>query len=172
MFFARSQVRVGGERLRNHADGVADAVRIRYHVVPADHGHARGGRRQRRHHADQRRFPRAVGSQQAEDFARMDREAHFVYSHKIAKLFFQFDDFDRIGFNCIHRRLCRTTFNCFVEHGILFGARLYRLRINSKSRDSERSEESLFELALRKETRRESSLRSEWQIETFFLQPV
>jgi hypothetical protein len=33
---------------------------------------------------------------------------------------------------------------------------------------SERSEESLFDLSIRKETRRDSSLRSEWQRFEFF----
>ena len=102
--FARGQLRIGRERLRDHANGVADAVGIRDHVVPAHFGRSRGGRRQRRHHANQRRFSRAVRPQQAEDFPGVHREAHFLHGHEIAKLFFQFGDFDRVVFR---RSSCR-----------------------------------------------------------------
>src|SRR5580693_3949562 len=51
-------------------------------------------------------------------------------------------------------------------------SRLDRLRKNSNLRHSERSEESLFDSSIRKETRRDSSLRSECQNKAFFPQPV
>jgi len=101
--FARGQLRIGGERLGNHANGVADAIGIRDYVMPAHLGRAGRGRRQRRHHANQRRFSRAVRPEQPEDFTRVHRETHFVYGHEIAKLFFQFGDFDRVVICRVHR---------------------------------------------------------------------
>src|SRR6478752_7091375 len=61
----------------------------------------------------------------------------------------------------------------FLKPGtIMLQSDRLRLRKNSKSRHSERSEESLFDLSTREQTKRDSSLRSEWQTKSFFPLPV
>src|ERR1700686_1341432 len=51
---ARGQLRIGSERLGDRSSGVANAVGIRDHVMPAHLCRSRSRRRQRRHHANQR----------------------------------------------------------------------------------------------------------------------
>ena len=76
--FLGGQFGVGSERLRNHADGIAHAVRVLANVVA---GHLRrtvGGRRQRGQHADQSGLAGAIGPQQAEEFSLLHVEADVV----------------------------------------------------------------------------------------------
>ena len=70
-----AQLEVAGHRLRNHADRAPDVVGLLHDVEAVDERRARGGRQQRHQHADQRRLAGAVGAEQAEDLAFLDREA-------------------------------------------------------------------------------------------------
>ncbi len=104
--FARGQFRIGGQRLRYDANRVANAVGVGHNVMPADHCRTRSRRRQCGHHADQRRFSGAIGSEQAEDFACGNCEAHFLHGHEVSELLLQLLDFDRIRFHRAHRARC------------------------------------------------------------------
>jgi hypothetical protein len=53
-------------------------------------------RRERRHHANQRRFARAVRSEQTKDLLLGHLKAHVVDSDEIAELFSEVLDFDGI----------------------------------------------------------------------------
>ena len=72
MFSSRGELRIGRERLRNHAERLANAVGIGANVVSGDPRRAGSGRRQRGHHADQRGLARAIRAEQAEDLALLD----------------------------------------------------------------------------------------------------
>ncbi len=105
--FVRGQLRIGRERLRDHAEDVAHAVGIGANVVPGDARRARSRRRERGHHADQRGLARAVGPEQAEDFSLGDAEADVVHGHELAELFRQMVDFDRVHDGYSGRRQSR-----------------------------------------------------------------
>ena len=75
---ARGQRPVRREQLRHVADGAAHEPRVVSDVV-AGHGSVAGsGRQQRDQHLDGRGLARAVGPEEAEDFARPDVKAQGV----------------------------------------------------------------------------------------------
>ncbi len=61
--FFSGQFGVGGERLGNHSDGIAHAVRVLVNVVAGDFRPTVGGRRQRGQHADESGLAGAIGPQ-------------------------------------------------------------------------------------------------------------
>ncbi len=63
-------------------------------VEAVDARRARGGRHQRRQHADERGLARAVRPEQAEHFAVLDGEAQRVHGAKIAEALGQIFHFD------------------------------------------------------------------------------
>src|SRR4029077_10571841 len=100
--FTRGELGIGGQRLWDDADGVTNAVGISHHVMSADHGSARSRRRERSHHTDQSRFTCAVGPEQTENFAGMNRETNFLHGNEVPELFLQLGDFNRVGLWGIH----------------------------------------------------------------------
>ena len=48
-------------------------------------------------------LPAPFGPEQAEDFARVNREAHFLHGHEVSELFRQLDDFDCVCLGRVHR---------------------------------------------------------------------
>src|ERR1019366_385388 len=101
--FARGEFRIGGQGLRDDADGVANTIGIIHNVMPGHRSLAGSRRRQCCHHANQRGFASAVGPEQAEDFTVMNREIHFIHGHEIPKLLREFDDFNRVCLCRVHR---------------------------------------------------------------------
>src|SRR5271165_9240 len=64
--------------------------------MPGDTRRSRGDRNQRRHHADQRRFPRPIRSQQPEDLSFFYLEGNIVHGGEVAVLFHDVRDFNRV----------------------------------------------------------------------------
>ena len=67
------------------------------HVMSGDARLPRGDRDERRHHADQRRLPGPVRSEQSEDFAFFHAERNVVDRREIAVLLDDVIDLDRDG---------------------------------------------------------------------------
>src|SRR6185437_7477075 len=78
--FFDGEVRVAGERLRNHTDLAAHRIGIFAHVAAAHGGFAGRDWDERSHHADERALAGAVRSEEAEDFPLADAEADALYS--------------------------------------------------------------------------------------------
>jgi hypothetical protein len=92
-----AQLGVAGERLRDDADAPAHAVGIEAHVGAPDHGGARGGRDEGRHHADESRLARAVRTQQPEDLPLLDGESDAVDGGEVAEALDDALDVDRVS---------------------------------------------------------------------------
>ncbi len=88
------KLRIGSQRLGNHAHGEANSVCIGANIVPGDARGAGGRRRKRRHHANQSGFSRAVRAQQAENLLLRDIETDVVDGHQLAELFREMFNFD------------------------------------------------------------------------------
>jgi len=67
-----------GSRLRNHSDHAAYRIGFMHNVMAGDGDLAARNRNQRRHHADQRAFARAVRSKQSKDLTFRDGKAHIL----------------------------------------------------------------------------------------------
>ena len=91
----RRQLHVGSQRLRDHANRTAHVGGGVHHVKIVDPRASGSGKNQCGEHADERRLPRAVGAEQAEDFAPFDVEAQAVNGAKRPKALFDFLDFNR-----------------------------------------------------------------------------
>jgi len=94
--FLGGQLRVGRERLRDYSEHVAHTVRVGSYVVTADARRAGGGRRERRHDADQRCLPCPVRSEQAENFLPRHVKAHVVDRGEVAELLHHVVDLNRV----------------------------------------------------------------------------
>ena len=84
------EVEVGGQRLRNHADRFAHAHRVARDVEAGDETLARGRHDQRRQHPAERGLARAVGSEQAEQFAAPHLEVDVVDGGEVAEALSEF----------------------------------------------------------------------------------
>src|SRR5204863_8820691 len=80
-----AQLEIARHRLRDHANRMADAVRLPDDVVAVDEGAAGGRRQERRQHPDQRRLAGAVRPEQAEDRAVLDGETDPVHGGEVAE---------------------------------------------------------------------------------------
>src|SRR5690348_1143622 len=106
--FVSSQLGVGCERLRNHADRMTNAICIFCNVVASNDRGARSRGRQGGHHADQSGLSCAVRSEQAEDLALANIKADVVDSNQIAEFFYEMLDNNRVhacGCRRVHPRL-------------------------------------------------------------------
>ena len=68
------QIEIAGQRLRDHANSSSRFVGFFAYVVSGDVRRPRSDRDECRHHADQRRFTRAIRTQQAENLALLHLE--------------------------------------------------------------------------------------------------
>src|SRR6202043_1930431 len=84
--FAGGEFGIGCEGLRDNAEDVANAVRILDDVVAADASRAGGGRRERRHHANESGLPGAVRPEKSEDFSVRDGETDVADGDELAEL--------------------------------------------------------------------------------------
>ena len=83
----RGKFEVGGHGLRDHPDNLPHRVGRTDDVMPDNTGTAGSGRHQRRQHADQRRFARAVGAEEAKHLTMIDRKTQLVDSTEAVVIF-------------------------------------------------------------------------------------
>ena len=108
--FRGSELRVGSQRLRNHAHRVTHSIFVCDDVVARDSRSSGSWRRQRGHHANQSRLARAIWPEQAKNFALCDVEADVVDRHQISELLREMVHFNRVdGFQFHGVRAARTS---------------------------------------------------------------
>ena len=95
--FFDAQLEVARHRLRNHADGAAHIVRLLADVEAVDERRAGGWWKQRDEHPNQRRFARAIWTEQAENFTFLDGEADAVDGGEVAELLDDRPDIDGLA---------------------------------------------------------------------------
>jgi hypothetical protein len=98
------QVAVERRVLEDEADVAADVVSLAHDVVAGDARAARGGAREGAEHVDGRRLAGAVGSEEPEDLAGGDLEAHAPHGLDLAEGLLEVGDLDR-GSKFSHRKL-------------------------------------------------------------------
>src|SRR5580765_8436544 len=109
-----------GQGLRDHPDATPCTIGILRHVVPCDDCPPSRDGQQRRHHADQRRFPCTVRPQQTEDFFVGHMKRDVIHRLEVAVLLDDVLHVNRVGAGLFRTlaamtRLCALAIRC--AHG-------------------------------------------------------